>query len=58
MMNMLPYQILAFTIHRKKLKNQTRTINLKFQLQNRMKILNYLMDHILYQTRTFFLNIF
>ena len=32
MINMLPYQILAFTVHRKKLKNHIRTINLKFQL--------------------------
>ena len=44
--NMLLYQILAHPIHG---KIHQRTINLKYQLQHRMKNLNYLMDHILYQ---------
>ena len=30
-------------------KGQTKTINVKYQLQRGMKNLNYLMDHILYQ---------
>ena len=38
--------ILAHPIHG---KIHQRTINLKYQLQHRMKNLNYLMDHILYQ---------
>ena len=35
-----------------------RTINLKFRLQHRMKNLNYLMDHILYQRFKIILNIY
>ena len=31
------------------LKSPTKVINLKYQLQNGIKSLNYLMDHILYQ---------
>ena len=46
--NILLYQILAFTIHRKILKSHIRIINLLYQLQHGMKNLNYLMDHILY----------
>ena len=34
----------------KNIKSHTRIINLKYQLQHRMKNLNYLMDHILYKT--------
>ena len=40
------------------LKNQTKTINLKFQLQHGKKNLNYLMDHILYQIFKIILNLF
>ena len=43
------YQILAYAIHGEILKSHTRIINLKYQLRYRMKNLNYLMDHILYQ---------
>ena len=32
----------------KNIKSHVKTINLKYQLQYRMKNLNYLMDHILY----------
>ena len=46
---MLLYQILASTIYEKILKSLTRTINLTYQLQNGIKNLNYLMDHVLYQ---------
>ena len=52
---MLLNEILAFTTHGKILKSHTKMINLKYQLRHRMKSLNYLMDHILYQT---FKNIF
>ena len=47
---MLLNEILAFTAHGKILKSHTKMINLKYQLRHRMKSLNYLMDHILYQT--------
>ena len=33
----------------KNIKSRTKRINLKYQLQHRMKSLNYLRDHILYQ---------
>ena len=33
-------------MHVKKYKNLIKTINLKYQLQRRMKNLNYLMGHI------------
>ena len=46
---MLLYQILAFSIHVKKLKSHTKTIILKYKPRHGMKSLNYLMDHILYQ---------
>ena len=46
---MLLYQIFAFTICRKIKKSQTKTINLKYQLQRGMINLNYLTDCILYQ---------
>ena len=45
---MLLYQTLAFTIHKKKKKSHTKITNLKYQLRDRMKSLNYVMDHILY----------
>ena len=46
--NMLLYQILAFTIHGKIYKSNTKVIDLKYQLQYGMEKLNYLIDHILY----------
>ena len=47
---MLFYQTLAFTnIHGKISKSHTIMINLKYKLQHGMKILNCLMDQILYQ---------
>ena len=46
---MLLYQILAYTVHGKIQKCRSKTINLKYQHQDGMKNLNYLMDHILYQ---------
>ena len=49
MLNMLLYQILAFTIHGKISRSHTKIINLKHQLQHGMKNLNYLMGHVLYQ---------
>ena len=54
---MLLYQTLAFTIHRKIQKNHAKIINLKYQLRQRMKTLNYMMDHILYQMFKIILNI-
>ena len=39
--NRLLYQILAFTIHRKMLKSDIKTINLKSQLQHGIKNLNF-----------------
>ena len=43
------YQTLAFTLYIEKYKtSHTKTINLKYQLQDGMKSLNYLVDHILY----------
>ena len=33
----------------KEIKKSCKTINLKYQLQRRMKFLSYLADHILYQ---------
>ena len=46
---MLLYQTLAFTIRGKIYKSHTKIINLKYQLRQGMKNLNYLMGHILYQ---------
>ena len=42
-------QILACTIYGKIKKNNTKTINLKYQLQRGMINLSYFKDHILYQ---------
>ena len=42
--NILLYQILAYTIHEKILKSHTKLMNLKYQLQRGTKI-----DQILYQ---------
>ena len=42
----------------KNIKSHIRTINLKYQLQHGMKILNYLMDHILYEIFKIILNIY
>ena len=42
----------------KNIKSHTRIINLKYQLQHRMKNLNYLMDHIIYQIFKIILNIY
>ena len=55
---MLLYQTLAFTKHGKILKSHTKIIKLKYQFQHGMKILNYLMDKILYQIFKITLNIF
>ena len=41
--------ILVFNMHRKTLKSHIRIINLKYQLKDGMKNLNYLMDDIPYQ---------
>ena len=46
---MLPYQILAYTIHGKILKSHTITINLKYQIQRGIINSNYMLGHILYQ---------
>ena len=54
---MLLYQTLAFNIKGKILKSHTKIMNLKYHLQNGMKNLNYLMDHILYQIFKITLNI-
>ena len=43
---MLLYKTLAFTIYG---KSHTKIINLKYQLQHKIKNFNYLMYHILYQ---------
>ena len=40
------YVALSLSIQIKISKRHTKLINLKHQLQNRMKSLNYLMDHI------------
>ena len=53
---MLLYQIIAFTIHGKILKNHTKTY-LKYQLWHEIKSLNYQMDHILDQMFKIILNI-
>ena len=45
--NMLLYQILAYTIDRKIQKSHTKIINLKYQLQLGMINLNYSMDYVL-----------
>ena len=42
----------------KNIKNYTKTINLKYQLQRGMTNLNYLTDHILYQIFQIILSIF
>ena len=51
------YQTLVFNIHEKILKSHTKVIGLKYQFQNGMKSLNYLMDHIRYQIFKITLNI-
>ena len=56
--NMLLYQILAYTIHGKIQKSHTKIINLKYQLQLRMINLNYLMDYVLQQIFKIILSIF
>ena len=45
MINMLPYQTLAFIIRGKILKSDAKIINLKCQLQHGVKSSNYLMGH-------------
>ena len=47
--NMLLYQILAFTTNGKIQKSHTNIMNLKYHLWHGMNNLNYLMDHVLYQ---------
>ena len=47
--NLFFYQMLAHAIHKKIQKNQTKPINLKCLLQRGIKILNYLIDHFLYE---------
>ena len=54
---MLFYQILASVLHGKIQKSHTKTINLIYQLQRRMKNLNYLMDHIMGQILKIILSI-
>ena len=56
--NILLYQILAYTMNGKIYKKSCKIINLKYQLQHGMTDLNYLMDHILYQKSKITLNIF
>ena len=56
--NILLYQTLLFTIHEKIIKSHIRKTNLKHQLQNGMKKLNYLMDHILYKIFKIILGIY
>ena len=51
------YQILAFTIHEKIQESYIKITNLKHQLQQEMKSLSYLVDHILYQIFKIILNI-
>ena len=46
---MLLYEFVSSTIHEKKVESHDKTRNLKYQLPRRMKNLNYLTDHILYQ---------
>ena len=55
---MLLYQTLAFTMHGEILKSHTKKINLKYHLRYEMKSLNYLMDHILYETFNNILSIY
>ena len=59
---MLLYQILAYTIHRKILKqfkkSHIRTRNLKYQLRHGIKNLKYLMNLIIYQIYKIVLNIY
>ena len=57
-MNMLLYQILAYTTYVKIRKSQIRAINLKYQLKHAIKNLNYLMGHILYQIFQIIVNIY
>ena len=54
--NIRLYQILASTMHGKKLKSHTKTIDLIYQLQRGTKNLG-LPDHILYQIFKTILNI-
>ena len=58
MINILFYQNLAFTIHGKIQKRYTKIINLKYQLQRRMRTLNYMTDCILYKIFKVILSIF
>ena len=55
--NMLLYQILAFTITGKMQKSHTKIINLKYQLRHEIKSLNYLINHSLYQISKIIFNI-
>ena len=48
---------LSICYTRENLKNHTKIINLKYQLENGMKNLNYMMDHVLYQICSIILNI-
>ena len=56
--NMLLYQILAYTIDRKIQKSHTKIINLKYQLQLGMINLSYSMDYVLQQIFKIILSIF
>ena len=47
--NMSLYQTLPPTIQGKKKKSHTKIINFKYHLQQGMKNLNFMMDHIHYQ---------
>ena len=55
---MLPYQILACTIHEKMQKSHTRAISVNYQLEHGLTNLNYLMDHILSQIFKIILSIY
>ena len=46
---MFLYQTLPLTIQGKIKKSDTKIINFKYQIQQGMKNLNFLMDHIHYQ---------
>ena len=56
--NILLYQILAFTIHGNTLTKSYKNKKLKISAQHGNKNLNYLMDHILYQIFKIILYIF
>ena len=54
---MLLYQSLAYTIHGKYKKSHIKRMNLKSQLKNEKKPVNYLTDHLLFHIFKIILNI-